>query len=532
LITTDIRGIQKLAYYNSNGELLVYSYIYNDNELLTQDEVDTIKNENPKLITYLGEKISDNSANNTINVVKGIFQGDELIGIVSALLDFNEINKYLTNLIPEKDIFFSIIDDSGTEICCNKELPSRKRLPSAINHILPAFQTSSTGEYTLVENNNLIGLNYPISSIGWGLRVYLPLDDVISGFYYQIIFNMVVFFIIMSVLVYFLTFLKRRVINPVTILKDTINQVVKRNYSARTNIKGNDEIALACMNFDKMTESMEQSYLCRTQFDINLFHEIKTPLNVIFASVQLIENYNTISNMECYKTKISSQMKIIRQNCYRLIRLTGNLLDISKHENGFLKIRPKNYDIVRLVRNITNSIKKYTEAKGIELVFFSESDSLVIACDPDMIERILLNLISNAIKFTDKDGKITIKIAEKEETVLISVKDTGIGIPQSKLDCIFERFNQADDSFNRNPDGSGIGLSLVKALVEAHKGNISVQSKVMEGTEFIIALPKKTIEIETDSTQCKCSGLLPNFVSRINIEFSDIYSDFEDVIDA
>jgi len=367
------------------------------------------------------------------------------------------------------------------------------------------------------------------------LSIYLILiisreltGDVNGKLAYIISFNLATFLVLVLISLYVFTYMKRKVSGPVTVLRNTIDRFARKDYSARTNIKGSDEIALACEAFDRMAETIQQLYLSKTQLDANLSHEIKTPLNVIFASVQLIENYNSITSLEKYRAKVSTQMKLIRQNCYRLMRLTSNLLDISKHENGFLRIRPGNYDIVKLVRNITDSIQKYTEAKGIKLVFSSEPESLVIACDPDMIERILLNLTSNAVKFTDKDGKISVRISEKKDKVLLSVKDTGIGIPQNKLDSIFERFRQVDDSLNRNPYGTGIGLSLVKAFVEAHEGNISVKSELGKGTEFDIELPKKTVDSKAMADN-NSPVSQSNVISRINIEFSDIYPDLEEM---
>jgi len=281
---------------------------------------------------------------------------------------------------------------------------------------------------------------------------------------------------------------------------------------------------LAAEAFDKMAESVEQWQDVKNRFFINMSHEIKTPLNVIFASVQLIENYKSITEFETYKNKISSQMKIIKQNCYRLMRLTRNLLDISRHDNGFLKINLGNYDIVKIVGGITNSVKKYTEAKGINLVFKSDIDSLIMACDPDMIERILLNLISNSLKFTDKGGTITVNISAGEGNLLLTVKDTGIGIPRDKLDCVFKRFKQADDPFKRNSEGTGIGLSLVKAFVNAHKGDVWVESEMMKGAEFFISLPVRLVESNDDDKGEQTSNTGSNLVTKINIEFSDIYS--------
>ncbi|MBA8982893.1 sensor histidine kinase [Clostridium saccharobutylicum] len=145
-----------------------------------------------------------------------------------------------------------------------------------------------------------------------------------------------------------------------------------------------------------------------------------------------------------------------------------------------------------------------------------------MACDADKIERIILNLLSNAIKFTPSGGNILINIHDKGSSIIVSVKDNGTGIPLDKQEYIFKRFIQVDKSLSRNREGSGIGLSLVKSLVELHKGNIKLISTYGEGSEFIMEFPisvlpsnEKTILDENLNTQTS--------IEMINIEFSDIY---------
>jgi len=132
-------------------------------------------------------------------------------------------------------------------------------------------------------------------------------------------------------------------------------------------------------------------------------------------------------------------------------------------------------------------------------------------------------LLSNAAKFTKENGIISVCINANEDKVIISIKDTGIGIPSEKLDIIFDRFRQVDSLMTRRKEGSGIGLSLVKALVELHEGNISVKSKVGEGTEFIIEFPVRTID-SIYSVYDEIATTNDEKVERVEIEFSDIYS--------
>ncbi|WP_242834278.1 sensor histidine kinase [Clostridium pasteurianum] len=204
------------------------------------------------------------------------------------------------------------------------------------------------------------------------------------------------------------------------------------------------------------------------------------------------------------------------------MRLVNNLIDITKIDSGYFDINETNNNIIKLVEDITLSVADYIEDKGLSLTFDTEVEKKIIACDPEKIERIFMNLLSNAVKFTPYGGSIMVNIEDGNENICLRVKDTGRGIPQNKLDIIFERFVQVDKSFARDHEGSGIGLSLVKALVELHGGKISVVSKVGHGTEFIIYLPCKLVNASNDKFAV-LESVSEGLIQKLNIEFSDIY---------
>ncbi len=179
-----------------------------------------------------------------------------------------------------------------------------------------------------------------------------------------------------------------------------------------------------------------------------------------------------------------------------------------------------------MVEDITISVAQYVENKGIELIFDTEIEEEIIACDPDKIERIMLNLLSNAIKYTKVNGRIEVYLGIEDGKVFISVMDNGEGIENEKVDLVFNRFIQVDDTSERRYEGSGIGLSLVKSLIEMHGGNINVTSKVGEGTKFTFYLPIRIVEMEEgekDHVPHK-SEMISSKVEKCNIEFSDIYN--------
>ena len=269
-----------------------------------------------------------------------------------------------------------------------------------------------------------------------------------------------------------------------------------------------------------LEETLEYDKL-KTEFFSNISHELRTPLNIILSTAQLLNLYNKDKKIDY--NRIDKSIHAIKQNCYRLLRLINNVMDMSKIESNFLGMNLQNYNIVSVVEEITLDCQQYIESKGLTLEFDTEIEEKIMACDADKIERIILNLFSNSVKNTKVGDKITVNIYDENEYIVISVKDTGIGIPEDKLEIIFERFRQTDALLTRSHEGSGIGLSLVKALVEMHGGEIFANSKVGYGSEFSIRLPIRMLSNEESNSQ-RNNLIMDTNIEKIDIEFSDIYS--------
>lgn len=228
----------------------------------------------------------------------------------------------------------------------------------------------------------------------------------------------------------------------------------------------------------------------KNNYFVNLSHELRTPLNVIILTQQLVTTLNNNEeNIE--KDKLAYYMKTLRRNSDRLLNLINNIIDTSKIESGSYKLDIEEVEIVYLIEEAVLSMKDLVEANGIELIIDPQVEEKMVECDSNEIEKCVINLVANAIKFTEKGGEIEVNIIDLDDKVKISVRDTGIGIDEKYQKAIFDRFNQAYNEVTEEYGGSGLGLTLTRQLVALHNGTISVKSKVGEGSEFIITIPTR-----------------------------------------
>lgn len=492
-----------------------------------RDYINKIINGENKIVSdMITSRIDDKKV---FAVARGIRKDNVLLGVITASINVEDLHNILPanrgagyssfGLVDSEGVFvyrYGIPDIADKMISVKEDNILKTMLDGKIVR-LKKVKSPITGEF-------MIGANVPINKLGWVAFANNSYDKVLVraliGIRSDII--MLVFIVVIGVIASI--FVGKQILEPISILKSSAIEMSKGNLNVRTNITGHDEIALAAQAFDQMANNIEEYDNLKTQFLSNLSHEFKTPLNIILSSIQLVENMHlNIVPCTTYKN-VSKYMVMMKQNSYRLLRLINNLIDITRIDTGFLKIHLGNHDIIEVIEEITMSVVSYAESRGINVIFDTEIEEKVIGCDPDSIERIILNLLSNSIKNTPSGGSIFVSVFDKEDKILISVKDTGIGIPSDKVDIIFDRFRQVDSSLHRACEGSGIGLSLVKALVvDGFKGNIYANSEIGKGTEIIIELPVFLVP-EDEVTKTNNTKDSMERVQKINIEFSDIYN--------
>lgn len=276
-------------------------------------------------------------------------------------------------------------------------------------------------------------------------------------------------------------------------------------------------------NEERVLEAIKELDLVNAQHHVKNEFLINTS-KCLKKPIENISNVNT--SLELNKSKYNSKhidkyTKLVRQNCYRLQRLINNMNEVVDVENGIYSTNFVYCDIVKFTEDIVESINRHLYDEQVNIKFKSNLEYSILKIDRDKMERIILNLISNAIKFSEVGSPIEVRIKKDMEYIKISVKDNGVGIPKDRLKFIFTKFGQVDKTLSRNTEGSGVGLTLVKAFAKLHGGDVNVESEEGKGSEFTITL-KKCNKVN-DMSLVEANKHDESIYEKINVEFADIY---------
>lgn len=276
-------------------------------------------------------------------------------------------------------------------------------------------------------------------------------------------------------------FLKNKITRCIT----NGNETIYVNITASKLENEETSIILRDITQEKKVDQM------KTDFVSNVSHELRTPLTSIKGAVELVLGG---SEGEIHGSA-KELLEIARNNTIRLIKLISNLLDISKIESGKIEMEIKPCDVLELIQETLKEIKPVTDKKNLSLTLVDKVKNHQIHCDKDRIKQVIINLITNAAKFTTEKASIQVSLEENEKEIKISVIDTGMGISQENIKKLFERFQQVDSSSTRKQGGTGLGLSISKSIVEAHKGKIWVESELNKGSTFSFTILKGKEEL-------------------------------------
>ncbi|MBD5082635.1 MAG: HAMP domain-containing histidine kinase [Clostridiales bacterium] len=397
----------------------------------------------------------------------------------------------------EADIF--VCDLDGNIIFCGERagsLPFSKNMLACSKHDNLKMSSNiidSVSKYgEVVETTHILSLQYfvvgkPILSDGKMIGAVFSLAN--TGVQTLVleflrIFLVSAFFclILAFVCIYYLT---KRMITPLHQMSSAAKQFAVGDFSYRVKTTGNDELADLGRAFNDMADALDALEGSRRSFVSNVSHELKTPMTSIAGFIDGILDGTIPQNKQQY------YLEIVSAEVRRLSRLVISMLNMSKIESGDLEIKPSNYDISDQIIHILLTFEQKIENKNIEIRGLDNLKPTYIVADPDMIYQAIYNLFDNAVKFTNEDGYIEVSLVERSSDIEVSIKNSGEGIRQEELSKVFERFYKVDKSRSLDSKGAGLGLYIVKLMIEMHGGRVLAKSDSTETAEFTFNLPKQ-----------------------------------------
>lgn len=343
------------------------------------------------------------------------------------------------------------------------------------------FREKISGESSV----NMLAITEPIrhgERIVGGVIVSIPLpkitemrEEVFKYFFWSIC----VAVIFMVIMVYFLA---KKITNPILRLSDAAKSIAKGNFKQRVEIDEIEELGELGETFNEMAESIEAFEATRNSFVANISHDLRTPMTTITGFVEGILD-GTIP-----EDKHQWYLSVVLDESKRLSRIVNDLLDISKLEQGNFVLELQNFDINELVRLTIIKFEKKITDKNILLSVEFDKDNILVKADKDAVSRVLTNLLDNAIKFTNEAGFIDIRVGTKNEKAYVSIQNSGQGIAEEELRHIFDRFYKTDKSRSLDKNGAGLGLYIVKSIVQAHGQRVWAESEKNEFARFSFTL--------------------------------------------
>ena len=276
--------------------------------------------------------------------------------------------------------------------------------------------------------------------------------------------------------------ISRQISNPITRVIEKARRIAEGSYGdSITDKTRTKEIRRLLDTVNKLAETLQKQEERSTQASSDIAHELRTPLATIQGNLEAV--------MDGVMELTPDRVKVIYDEILRISRLVGDLAELARYERKETELNKKQFDLSVLIQDTIAGVRGNFEKEGKALRF--EGEKQIILADQDKIHQVILNLLSNALKYTRQGDHVNISLTGNPDTVQIKISDTGIGIPEADLPYVFDRFYRADKSRSRKSGGAGIGLTIVKSIVSAHNGTITVSSQPDVGTEFTITLPRE-----------------------------------------
>jgi len=276
--------------------------------------------------------------------------------------------------------------------------------------------------------------------------------------------------------------ISRQISNPIARVIEKAQKIADGSYGTSITDKTKTvEIRRLIDTVNKLADTLQKQEERSAQASSDIAHELRTPLATIQGNLEAV--------MDGVWELNPDRVKVLYDEILRISRLVGDLAELARYERKEAELHRETFDAAELIQDTIASVRGSFETQGKTLRF--EGDSQMLTADRDQLHQVMLNLLSNALKYTRAGDTVSVTLIGEPESVIIKVRDTGVGIPEADLPYIFDRFYRADKSRSRKSGGSGIGLTIVKSIVTAHQGSITASSQLNAGTEFVMTLPRQ-----------------------------------------
>ena len=447
--------------------LLVSFASYFSSEFWINDKLDLLKSNATALAAYAKEKVE--SPNYNLEVGRTGDAVSEASDITVFFVDVNR-NTFTCSEIKQK------LDCVHIGSTVNKDIMDRVYIDGIYTDTTTLGGMYKTDHYTVgapitgyYECYGAVFVSYDASNheafikqIIWGL-IYAGIFCLILGF----------------VLIYIIT---NKLVKPIVDVSNAANAMIEGDYSHRIEVKRTDEIGTLVTSFNNMVEAQKSLETMRSSFIANVSHELKIPMTTIGGFIDgILDGTIPVEKHEHYLGIVSDEVK-------RLSVMVNAMLSLSKLESGQTELKNIAVDVTEIICRVIISFSLKLESKNIEIQGMDDASQFIVDGDYDLLYQSIYNLFDNAIKFTPENGVIELNIDSLNRT--ISITNSGKGIKDEDIEFIFDRFYKADKSRSKDKSGFGLGLFIVKSIINIHNGNISVESEYGKSTTFTVTLPK------------------------------------------
>ena len=321
------------------------------------------------------------------------------------------------------------------------------------------------------------GLNQPIGA----LFASCPADDLytfLNELIQMFLFSTLVVLVVAFFLIWVIT---RSMVRPLQQMLDAVQSFTKGDFTKRVQVASGDEIGQLSMAFNNMATTLSSTESSRRSFVANVSHELKTPMTTIGGFVDGVLD-GTIP-----EERRDHYLQIVSNEIRRLSRLVRSMLDTSRIEAGELQVHPVQFDIAEIVRQTIISFEQLIDEKELDIRGL-DTDKVIVEADIDLIHQVVYNLVENAVKFVDVGGYIAFDFRVVDGMAHVAIRNSGPGIDKNELPYLFDRFYKSDRSRSLNKSGTGLGLHIVRTILQYHQGEIAVRSEPGEYTEFEFAI--------------------------------------------